>query len=394
MSKALTTNKLIESVKRRASIPESQNVFQEDDFLAFANEQMDIGMIPHVISFHEEYFIYSELREILPNVTRYEIPTRAVGNKLREIAYQDNNGNIYEMTQISIDNLASFQNNLTNLTYTAFYVEGNDIVLIPDVGPTPVGFLKFSYYLRPNELVSENRVAIVTAINSITGNITVNAVPTNITTSDSLDLIQTKSPFKTLHLDIVPTVVDSSSNTITFNDLQNFLPADVNTATDIITITNHGLQNNQPITLSTSGSLPTPLTAGTPYYVIYLTPNTFQLAPAANDPAIDLTTQGTGTHILYTANIPSGLSVGDQIALSGETIVPQIPQDLHSMLAQRVANSCLESLGDERGLGMATAKLAEMEQKTGSILQNRVEGAVRKVNNTHSMLKRRRLYWW
>lgn len=311
MSKYYTTNTLIESVKRRASIPETQQTFQEEDFLAFANEELDIGIIPHVLSFNEEYFVYTELVPLEANVSRYQIPSRAVGNKLREISYQDSSGNIFEMTRIRVDDLPSYQNNVIQSSFTTFYVEGNEIVLVPETGSTPTGSLRFSYYLRPNELVSEDRVAIITNVNTVTGEVSVSEIPDNIIVSETLDLIQTKSPHRTLALDLTATSINNITNTITFD--------------------------------------------------------------------VD--------------DLPDNLAVGDQIALSGETIVPQIPSDLHSMLAQRVAARCLESIGDVQGLGSANAKLAEMEQKTGTLIDNRVEGAPLKVVNRHSTLKRQKLYW-
>lgn len=311
MAKYMTVDTLIADVKRRASIPESQQTFQEVDFLAFANEELDIGIIPHVLSFHEEYFVYTELITIEPEVQRYEIPERAVGNKLRDLAYVDMSGNIFEMTRINSDDISAFQGNYTTSSYTTFYVEGSDIVLLPPVSSTPTGSLRFSYYLRPNELVSQDRVAIITNINTITGEVTVASVPENITVADTLDLIQTRSPHKSLTLDIVPTALNTVTKVFTFD------PAD----------------------------------------------------------------------------LPSRLAVGDQLALAGETIVPQVPSDLHSMLSQRVAARCLEALGDTQGITLANTKLAEMEQKTGALLENRVEGATMKVLNRHSTLKRNRYRW-
>ena len=51
------------------------------------------------------------------------------------------------------------------------------------------------------------------------------------------------------------------------------------------------LENNQPITLSTTGWLPTGLTPGTTYYVKYLTPTTFNLSLTAG--GAEIATSGT-----------------------------------------------------------------------------------------------------
>ena len=160
-------------------------------------------------------------------------------------------------------------------------------------------------------MVAQDQVSIITNINTTTGVITVDAIPSAFTLSTTLDIIQTKNPHRTLALDILAIGLNTTGNTITFT----------------------------------------------------------------------------------TTDLPTALAVGDHIALSEQTIVPQIPSDLHSMLAQRVAARCLESLGDAQGLTTANLKLTEMEKKTATIIDDRVEGAPLKVVNKHSTLKRKKLYW-
>lgn len=89
--------------------------------------------------------------------------------------------------------------------------------------------------------------------------------------------------------------------------------------------------------------------------------------------------------------IPSSLQVGDIMALAGETNVPNVPTELHQVLAQRVACRILEGLGDSQGLQNAMAKLVEMESKTSIIIDNRVEGAPRKVVNRNNVAGVRRI---
>lgn len=72
--------------------------------------------------------------------------------------------------------------------------------------------------------------------------------------------------------------------------------------TDTVTSVNHGLQNDQVVTVASTGSLPGGLTAGTNYYVRAATSNTFQLSTAAGGTALDLTTNGAGT-MTWTAQI-------------------------------------------------------------------------------------------
>jgi hypothetical protein len=79
--------------------------------------------------------------------------------------------------------------------------------------------------------------------------------------------------------------------------------------------------------------------------------------------------------------IPKDLSVGDFMPIAGQTPIPNIPTELHMVLAQRVAQRVLEALGDTEGLNNASTKLTEMENKLTTMLDNRVEGSPRKVVN-------------
>lgn len=85
-------------------------------------------------------------------------------------------------------------------------------------------------------------------------------------------------------------------------------------------------------------------------------------------------------------NIPLDLNVGDYIPMAGQTCIPNIPTELHMVLAQRVAQRVLEALGDSEGLNNATNKLNEMEGKLSTMIENRVEGAPRKVVSRSIMM--------
>lgn len=94
----------------------------------------------------------------------------------------------------------------------------------------------------------------------------------------------------------------------------------------------------------------------------------------------------TKTITLPAANISDDLEVGDYACLPEQTPVPQLPSELHSTLAQRVAISCLEALSDTEGLNLAQRKLMESERHTWDLVDNRVEGANQKMSNRHGTL--------
>ena len=64
----------------------------------------------------------------------------------------------------------------------------------------------------------------------------------------------------------------------------------------VVTWTNHGLPNGTPIVFSTTGALPTGLTAGTTYYVVAANTNTFSVALTPGGSAIATTSAGSGVH--------------------------------------------------------------------------------------------------
>jgi len=72
------------------------------------------------------------------------------------------------------------------------------------------------------------------------------------------------------------------------------ITADATTNTLIATA--HPFQNNDVVTLSTTTTLPAPLSINTDYYVVNRAANTFQVSLSLGGSAIDLTTTGTGTH--------------------------------------------------------------------------------------------------
>jgi len=76
VAKALTTNKLIDSIIRRAAIPRSQKTFLTEDYLAFINEEMDLYLLPYILRFHEDYFLRRGVPiPLVSNQSSYNIPS-------------------------------------------------------------------------------------------------------------------------------------------------------------------------------------------------------------------------------------------------------------------------------------------------------------------------------
>lgn len=95
---------------------------------------------------------------------------------------------------------------------------------------------------------------------------------------------------------------------------------------------------------------------------------------------------------------PTDVKAGDYICVAGESIVPQIPTELHPMLAQMAAVAILEAQGDAQAIQIAAARLQKMRETTEDLIDNRVEGSNQKINNfsspmSQTRIRYRRSYW-
>jgi len=314
MATYYTTNSLIEAIKLKGMIPTSQNTINTENFITFINEEMDLGVLPHILAFHEDNFTRTEVVELVAGQYKYQIPSRAIGNKLKDIYIMDYNGNLLEMTRVSNGDLGDY--NQRYATSRAFYLEGDSIVLLGEV--TATNSLKFLYHIRPNRVVQEYRAAKILSVEDnkvVIGDIPVYGTTQLLNVGTICDIVRAKSPHSCA-------IIDTAITNIT------------------------AVGDTHEITLNTSG----------------------------------LTTI---------------VKAGDYLNLAEETIIPQVPPELHGLLAQRVVARCLEALGDAAGLQAANTKIAELEIKTGSLIDNRVENAPQKIRNRWGMLSKfKRRNWW
>jgi hypothetical protein len=76
-----------------------------------------------------------------------------------------------------------------------------------------------------------------------------------------------------------------------------------------------------------------------------------------------------------TSDLPSTLSVGDYIALAGETPYLQCPDTCFDLVVRLVSNELLESMGAQAELQAGLAKANELKSNIVGLLTNRVTGA-------------------
>ena len=86
---------------------------------------------------------------------------------------------------------------------------------------------------------------------------------------------------------------------------QVFVAANVNIGTEFITVAGHGYSNGTAVKVVGFGGVPAGLTAGTTYYIIGATANTFQLSATSGGSAINLTSTGSAGNMYVYATTES-----------------------------------------------------------------------------------------
>ena len=91
------------------------------------------------------------------------------------------------------------------------------------------------------------------------------------------------------------------------------------------------------------------------------------------------------------ATAPSAdLRAGDYVCLAGQSPVPQIPAELHPLLAQAIAVKALQTICDFEAMDREIGVLARMEKDATRLIATRVDGEALRVVNRSSLF---RSYW-
>lgn len=94
-----------------------------------------------------------------------------------------------------------------------------------------------------------------------------------------------------------------------------------------------------------------------------------------------------GNDVTY-ASLPTGLAVGDWIALAGESPVVQLPRELFPLLCQKVATTIVQSLGDPKWKDLQ-AETDMLHRNALNLIQPRVQGEPKKI-----VTGMNRRWWW
>jgi len=312
MSRILTGDKLVESVRNRAMVPDDTSVYTDQNILDIANEEMDVQLLDKLLRLHEEHLTtHVEIPRNDEGI--YDIPYRAVGNKLRGIVTISNSTQS-EMTQVSIGELPDYSYGDSTSGMDKFYVESNQIKFI---NPTrSYDSVKIYFYIRPNVLTKLDACGVIEEIidNGTVVKFKFNSLPRTYSDLLTYDFVGAKTPNKIKGWDIDP-IAESVS-----------------------------------------------------YILGEMSFNRSDIEPFLND-----------------------IKKGDYICKAEESPVPNIPTEMHPLLAQLSAVHILEALGDSEGLANAERRLAKITRSVTELVDDRVELAPKKIKPRHGTLNEARL---
>jgi hypothetical protein len=403
----MTSDDLLESVKRKISFPSSQSTFTDADILAFANEELMISQVPSVMSFHEEYFVAKQVIPLTSYTNTYPIPERAIGMKLRGVFWCDSSagpdatsvvpgGNLFEMTRVDSNDKAFFQANVgANQSIHKYYLEGNNVVLTPAPTSDPTGSLVLYYFLRPNQLVASDEAAIISTFSKEITLTNASIAANDTFTIDGEVFTAVSGSPATGEFQIGATATITATNLVTTITTNGVVTA--SSLAGVVTLT----YDDRTIEVETSNSTGFAISdnlgcviTGTALSTVFSNGSLcdfLQTKPGHQTKGMSIEIPANGisglTINFLDTDVPDNLVVGDYICLENQCIIPQIPPDLHNGLAERTASRILAALGDMQGLQASGAKIAEIEKNQGMLLDNRTEGEPRKVLARHSLLR-------
>ncbi len=214
------TEDLVASVKRRTLAPTSQKTFQDADIIALLNEELELKIVPAILSVREDYFLNRAATNIAANVELYPIPERAIGNALKNIFYVLSDGiSKMDLHRLQLADVVDYGQ--TASSPSGYILQGDYIRLLPQPNTT-TGSLEVWHLQRPSQLVPTTSVCAITAVTSLAGTTTF-TVDTDLTgtisVGDSVDFLNSDSPVMLSSRDVVVTAITVSSIAVATADV-------------------------------------------------------------------------------------------------------------------------------------------------------------------------------
>lgn len=387
----LNSTDLVDAFKRKASFSPNDETYDDQDILNFIYDEMLDSLVPEIMSFNSDYYVKKQSSILKPTKLRYPILSRAMGMKLRDLFFLDDNNNEFEMHQIAPDDRSAYQNFSVESNVYTYYFENNDIVLTGTKLSNPTGYLNFSFYIRPNKLVPVSRAAIVqfftwelTCASVVAGDTftiddqiftAVSGTPSsNQFEIGGTDTITATNLASAINSNGIASAT-SSSAVVTIHYTDNDFTFSSSNSTRLALDSKRGIQFDSVPSHIVGGSTVDLLQTKSGHSIL-----NYDIVLSAN--AV------SGNTIKFaTTEVPDGIIIGDYMCSANECIIPFVPTEFHSNLVDRAARSMMNSIGDSDAVKRLDKKLDDVNKNQEVYVTNRAEGSPKKIFNRHSILR-------
>jgi hypothetical protein len=200
-----TTVGLLAEIRRRARIPDADPDFTDINLLREADSQTLEMFVPLIQAARADFYMRFEDLPLVAGRSRYPIPARAIGSRVRQIMWVDSAGTEWEL----YPHTSSDQVRWSGMSGTpeAYAIRDDELLILPTASAAD-GAIRVYYEYRPARLVSSGYFTVTAvAVSSVTL-----SAPVTWTTASAYDFIKATPPFATIGVEVKPT--GSGSNVL------------------------------------------------------------------------------------------------------------------------------------------------------------------------------------
>lgn len=196
MPRLYTADQIVSSARDKSQVPDSgASGTQDQDVLDLVNDWLFDELIGEIFEVKEEYFVVADRIPVVAGLSRFRVDSRAMYQVERDIRYVNSDGNFEpRITQFIPGKIDQFAiDSSKSARPRGFYVQGNDIILWPEIDGTAGGSMEHAFPFRPGEMVLLAACRKIVSVTPATNTITVDtAVPGSWSV---LNLFDVHSPF-------------------------------------------------------------------------------------------------------------------------------------------------------------------------------------------------------
>lgn len=196
-----SVTQFVMDVKLKAGLPLTTPQITVPEILTLGNNELVSEIVPAVQAAKVDYLTFRETINLSSSQSRYLLPERALGRKLRDITLIDQNGSVITDVPLLTLKESDIYSNRVGLTRDGIGVSIEGATLV--VSPTPANVagrsLRIRYYVRPVPMTaltdalpttSESNARLV--VSATTTTITLSAAPPASWLQSSVDVLQNR----------------------------------------------------------------------------------------------------------------------------------------------------------------------------------------------------------